>query len=347
MQDAYNDVDEEAFNAMSNAGSPDRAVPKKSYFDDIPTSSPGGALSRDYEMGEGGEDDLAESLFGGTAPASSQLFSQSESVSGSAIAGPSQSGDPRSEASFNDTDLQFDLDEEDFDMDAEAEAAMREAEAMAEEVGSDNFFEGRKSKTSTVPQADSNGPRHANSAISFYSDPKAVARVRQSGKELLQASSQQQPSSSPAPRRNEADFEDFDFDDEEDILREVELAEQREKATTRNTAPSSSAGDTSATASELSKTPSLVNSAASAPADIDYDSLLEDDLQTVDSPRADVDAEPASSQKAIARRAGQADTEKATSPLKTPIGTAEPAVAVAGVDQAASLYDDDDEDLYS
>lgn len=160
--------------STSQAGSPLPAGPKRSHFDNIPTSSPGGALSYDAEMRELDDDEdlVVHSQPVASTSADADIFftdTQKARHGGTAtIPRPSTT----SEAGFNDNELTFDLDDDDFDEDAEAELAMMEMEDRRPAV--------QLSK---------------------------VAATR--------------PPGNPASIV-EDNFDDYDFGDEEDILREME-----------------------------------------------------------------------------------------------------------------------------
>lgn len=358
----------------SQAGSPSR--PKKSYFDDIPTSSPGGALSRDPEMEEGDADmDLAESLFGSAAPVPNAGPSTSRNQPQHHMSRPMTT----SEAGFNDMDLTFDLEEEDdFDLDAEAEAAMREMDAMNDD--DDAFFNAgapKKVMASTKgKQAETGGHRRsisttANSVIDFYANPRASERRVKEGKSVAQ--DRNGPSSTSAPSRNEEDldhleedenFDDFDFgNEEEDIMREMELAEKKQRdreaaalAAERRAAESvhsatAGASNTSidnVASTSSSKTPSLTTSSSAQEVDLDLDDAFDEDfLKSIDeaeqlsSPQKNVSVAPA------AEVADDALISTATSPSKLPKTTTE--ISQVAPEDAAhpQLVEEEEEDLYS
>lgn len=356
----------------SQAGSPERRAPKKSYFDDIPTSSPGGALSRDAEMAD--DDDLAESLFG-TAPRHQQFSQAGPSTTRAA---PSTNAAVRmttSEAGFNDADLTFELEEvDDFGMDAEAEAAMREM--MDQNDMDDDFFnpgptKGNKGKQPETGASKSASTVKPNAAISFYAEPKAAERAK-IGKTLVEEAHRQVPSSSPAPKRHEAEmageenFDDFDFGaEEDDIMREMEAAEKKRKdreaaalAAEKRASSSSviatvadmAASGSESTTTSCSKTPSLTASSSAQDVDLDLDDAFEEDEQFL---RSMEEAELASSQKQASQgiAAGsvkQMSPIRASSPLKTPSAVSqEPHIVVAGPEEAALSGEEEEEDLYS
>ncbi|KAK9894364.1 Swi3-domain-containing protein [Cystobasidium minutum MCA 4210] len=368
--DEDDDVEVQAYangatTTTSQAGSPERAAPKKSYFDDIPTSSPGSALERDPEMADE-EYELAESLFGSAAPAANSQAGPSTSR-----AAPTAAEAVRmttSEAGFNDADLAFDLEEEDFDMDAEAEAAMRELDEM-----NDDFFASgpttskgkgketdKSAQSNTIAKAGSGGLK-ANSAMSFYAEPKAAERAR-TGKSLVQESSRQLPSSSPAPRRGdsaneeEENFDDFDFGDEEDIMREMEQAEkksrEREAAALAAEKRALAASTTSTEEASTSKTPSLTTSSSAQDVDFDLDDAFDEDfLKDVN------EAELASSQKQSTEQGVKDSKQESTAPTEKTSSdnqndTIEAAVSekVAPAAEATApvaVVEEEEEDLYS
>lgn len=358
--------------APSQAGSPDRGVPKKSYFDDIPTSSPGGALSRDPEM-EGGDMDLAESLFGGSAPAAVASTSR---LPQSQAAGQATTRMPTSEVGFNDADLTFDLEEDEFDFDAEAEAAMREMDAMNDmDNGDDDLFGAGPSTTVNKGKSVNEQSKRAkstletNSAMDFYADPKASETRRRNGKSLVQDSTRQLPSSSPAPRRHEIgmdeeeeNFDDFDFGNEEEaIMKEMELAKKKQRdreaaalaadrraqreATTTKTGEATSADDAEATiTASSSKTPSLTTSSSAQDVDFDLDDAFDEEfLKSVNEAE-----ELASSQKIATPQAVLPLTAdklpspiKPSSPSKTLVTAEELQVSLVAEEE------EEEEDLYS
>lgn len=228
--------------STSQAGSPEPGRPKKSYFDDIPTSSPGGGLSRDAEMTEDGEmNDVDDALFG---PGSQAALQSAGDVFAFTRADPSgirqraATLGMKSEADFNDADIQgFDLDDgpDDFDMDAEAELAMREMETM-ENAGESDMVRAAKAREARRAAATATQKEHR--PISFYGD--AVAK--------------QKAAMPKKPSVVEADnFDDFDFGDEEDMLRDMQRAEA--EAERRMQAEASRTEQPKA--ADLSKTPSL------------------------------------------------------------------------------------------
>jgi len=348
----------------SQAGSPDRGVPKKSYFDDIPTSSPGGVLSRDPEMEEDEDLDLAESLFGSRAPANTAGPSTSRAAQPMGNARM-----PTSEVGFNDADLTFDLEEDEFDMDEEAEAAMRDMDAM-----NDDFFNARpskdKGKETNRGHTRSKSSVSTNPAISFYADPKASEKRIRDGKSLVENSNKQLPSSSPAPRRREMEmgeeenFDDFDFgNEEEDIAREMELAEKKQRdreaaalAAEHRAAEGSLIDKTSTTvatsetvtSTTSSKTPSLTTSSSAQDVDIELDDTFDDDfIKDIE------ESEPLTASQKIptptqaAAETEQASPAKSISPLKISVSAGDEYQASVADVEAPPLYEEEEEDLYS
>lgn len=357
----------EGTTTTSQAGSPERVAPKKSYFDDIPTSSPGGALERDPDMADE-EYDLAESLFGSATPAV-----HSQAGPSTSRAAPGTSAAVRmttSEAGFNDADLTFDLEEDDFDMDAEAEAeaAMREMDNM-----NDDFFntgpstskgKGKESdKIATKSVATAAGVK-TNSAMSFYADPKAAERCR-TGKSLVQESSRQLPSSSPAPKRHEREmddveheheenFDDFDFGDEEDIMREMGQAEKKQRdreAAALAAEKRASAGSIETPIAETEvatpKTPSLTTSSSAQDVDFDLDDAFDEDfLKDVD------EAASASSQKQSPLKGPNitheaASLAKVPSPVKIATTSVDEQTLASSTGVQGPHDEEEEEDLYS
>lgn len=246
--------------STSQAGSPDPERPKKSYFDDIPTSSPGGGLSRDAEMGDdvGEMDEIEDALFG---PAS-QAALRTEADMFAPAAGPSRAA--TSEAGFDDAELQamtFDLDDgpDDFDMEAEAEAAMREMEAMGS--GPRQPKETDMQRAAKAREAAASGAQKEHKPISFYADAKAVPKPAAAAQ-----------STKVTTTEDEDNFDDFDFGDEEDMMREMQKAEAEADRRMRAEA----AQEPKAVAAALSKTPSLSTGTDSF--DLEDDLELDDDF---------------------------------------------------------------------
>jgi hypothetical protein len=294
----------------SRAGSAEPDRPKKSYFDDIPTSSPGGALERDLEMEEDGEmDEVEDALFG---PAS-QAALQSEADLFAPVAGPSTdrkrapTHGATSEAGFMDADideLALDLDDgpDDFDMDAEAEAAMREMEAMEAAQESDMVKAARAREASraftTAP------PQKEHRPISFYADATAKPKERAQQSSVARAS-------------DEDNFDDFDFGDEEEMMRDMAKAEaeaerrMRAEAVRHVEAPK---------AADISKTPSLSTGTDS----FDLEDDLEDDEEFL---RGIEEAEKA-----------EAATQSARAASDVPTKAPESTIAQAMFDEEEDLY---------
>lgn len=257
----------------SQAGSPiaSQAGPKRSYFDDIPTSSPGGGLERDAEMRSfAGSDD--EDL-GLPAPLSQVSNGEADIFFSDVRASRTQpSSRPVVSTSrqpdFDDADIGFDLDDDiDEDIDAEAELAMMEMEQ------------------------DSRRP------------PPRLASNFAAANPIL---------NKPAPTN---DFDDFDFGDEEDIMREMDALDALPAAK-----PTSIAAPTSVVASRTVST--------SSRPELDFDDddmLLEDDdelLKSIDE---------------IEARVMQAKPAVRQSPAKD----------VPPLAEDRPLVDEDDEDLYA
>lgn len=358
----------EGTSTTSQAGSPERVAPKKSYFDDIPTSSPGGALERDPDMADE-EYELAESLFGSAAPAV-----HSQAGPSTARAAPSTIAAVRmttSEAGFNDADLTFDLEEDDFDMDAEAEAeaAMREMDNM-----NDDFFnsgpstskgKGKESDKDTTNTLATAAGVKTNSAMSFYADPKAAERSR-TGKSLVQESSRQLPSSSPAPKRHEQDmdheaheheenFDDFDFGDEVDIMREMEQAEKKQRdreaaALAAEKRASAGRDDTpiAETDAATSKTPSLTTSSSAQDVDFDLDDAFNEDFLKDMDEAASISSQKLPASKALEAAPAPASPSKALSPIRSTTTTLDGQIDTpAKSDGSEASHEEDEEDLYS
>jgi hypothetical protein len=282
---------------------------------------------------------------------------------------------PTSEVGFNDADLTFDLEGDEFDFDAEAEAAMREMDAMNDmDNGDDDLFGAGPSTTVNKGKSVNEQSKRAkstletNSAMDFYADPKASETRRRNGKSLVQDSTRQLPSSSPAPRRHEIgmdeeeeNFDDFDFGNEEEaIMKEMELAEKkqrdreaaalaadrrahRESTTKAGEATSADNAEATITASS-SKTPSLTTSSSAQDVDFDLDDAFDEEfLKSVD------EAEGlASSQKIAAPQAVLSPTAdklpspiKPSSPSKTLVTAEELQVSLVAEEE------EEEEDLYS
>lgn len=167
--------------APSGPSSPDPNRPRKSYFDNIPTSSPGGALGRDYEMAEDerldDSDDEVERVSG--------RRQEEGTHNGVDAASTSRHHAATSEAGFNDADLTFDLDDEELNNDADEEdmAALMEMEREQATIHS----------LSPAKRLDSTVKVHTDYPLS-----KASAK--------------------------EDNFDEFDFGEEEEILRAMEKA---------------------------------------------------------------------------------------------------------------------------
>lgn len=357
----------------SQAGSPDRGVPKKSYFDDIPTSSPGGALSRDPEMEEDYDEDLAESLFGSRAPPT---------------AGPSTSRTqnqnpprmPTSDVGFNDADLDFDLDEDEYDAEMEVEGwfAMREMDEM-----NDDFVNGMErgdyhskkggpsaKKHSTLASA----ARAVSSAMEFYADPKARASKSQAGNSAggninKQASSPNMVSRQQAADMEEENFDDFDFGNEEDdIMREMELADKKrrdreaaalaaEKRAAENTSSAVEAGtntstqpndNAASTTTSSSKTPSLTTSSSAQEVNFELDDAFDGEFFPGIEESESISQEKTSAVPSTdAPPTSIPSPAKDTSPSKNPIIAGEASGPSPVGAEEARLYEEEEEDLYS
>ena len=194
------------------------------------------------DLDEEDESDLASRLFGARA---SVAPSQASDVFGGMAQGRQRSATGAINA-FDDVELDLDDGPDDFDMDLEAEAAMREMETMEQEEAGPS----RKGKD-VQAQAE-------HRATSFYGPPKASkppavaptepSNVKIAGSGLIAGNAQ--------TASDEDNFDDFDFGEDEDVLREMEMLEQSASKPPTSALPSALAGS----ATSPTTTPSLSTS---------------------------------------------------------------------------------------
>ena len=261
-------------------------------------------MAADDLDGEDDEGDLASRLFGARA---SVAPSQASDVFGGTAQGRQRSATGASNA-FDDVELDLDDGPDDFDMDLEAEAAMREMEMMEEQEEAGPSRKGKDVR----PQAE-HGP------TSFYGPSKASK---------ASAVPVTKPSSLKTTASEEDNFDDFDFGEDEDVLREMEMLEESASKPPALAPPSALAGSVTSPTT----TPSLSTSITETEElDGSYDAFEEDE-QFLKGMEAEVDT---SQPQLPAHTSGAQQGASATS--------ASPAKETP----TADLVYEEEEDLYS
>ena len=264
--------------------SPDPDRPKKSYFDNIPTSSPGGALERDEEMADRplDESDGEERA----------VRNEGADVFGG-VAGASRLRNATSEVGFNDEDIGFDFDEEprddgdDEDMAALMEMEREQTETAVRAPATDVPLDGQETREDNLDDFDfgeeeedimremENAARLDEGRYESRKEASSIYAAKRIFSPMLEEAARPadifiKTLEVAAPPEAEHDRGDLDYDAEDEVVRGLERSPVDQGQIGPDQALSSSAEVPRAICTALSKTGSTSTSSSYPGLEFDF-----------------------------------------------------------------------------